>query len=245
MQFLYDVCEEIRVEELRAILGARPAGREPRFRQPTPEYVRFQKPPVIEYLEPLLLESGERLQHQIHYYEYGVVSIELQLPFEFGWDELIQLSNRWIAAPDIERQAADSVRRCLERARPALVKPYEHWLSEDYYIIQLRPFVGMDGSVATGEQLIAERGDQIAQIVRGETMRLAADERDEILLSHHSYYPDDLVVIGWNAALVYDTPGRCVAGDPVAGVRQFAVARIPLLRRDVDAPAGGRLSLAR
>jgi hypothetical protein len=27
--FLYDVCEEIHLEELRAILGARPAGREP------------------------------------------------------------------------------------------------------------------------------------------------------------------------------------------------------------------------
>jgi hypothetical protein len=34
--FLYDVCEEIRLEDLRAILGARPAGRAPRFRRPTP-----------------------------------------------------------------------------------------------------------------------------------------------------------------------------------------------------------------
>ena len=111
--FLYDVCEEIHLEELRAILGARPAGREPSFRRPTPEYVRFEKPPVIEYLEPLLLESGERLRHQVHYYEYGVVSIELQLSFEFGWEELIHLSSRWIAAPDIEKQAGDSVRRSL------------------------------------------------------------------------------------------------------------------------------------
>ena len=85
--FLYDVCEEIRLDDLRAILGVQPAGREPSFRQPTPEYVRFQKPPVIEYLEPLVLESGERLQRQLHYYEYGVVSIELQLPFEFDWQE--------------------------------------------------------------------------------------------------------------------------------------------------------------
>ena len=57
--FLYDVCEEIRLEELRAILGAQPAGREPSFRRPTPGYVRFEKPPVVEYLEPLLLKSGK------------------------------------------------------------------------------------------------------------------------------------------------------------------------------------------
>ena len=106
--FLYDVCEEIRLEELRAILGAQPAGHEPSFRRPTPEYVRFEKPPVIECLEPLPLENGEQLQARMHYYEYGVVSIELQLPFEFDWRELMRLSSRSIAAPESP---------CSQRAR--------------------------------------------------------------------------------------------------------------------------------
>jgi hypothetical protein len=203
--FLYDVCEEIRLEDLRTILGAQPAGREPSFRQPTPEYVRFEKPPVVESLGPLLLETGERLQAQMHYYEYGVVSIELRLPFEFDWRALLRLSSRSIAAPEIEKQAADSVRRCLARARPAMVKPYADWLTEDYYIIQLRPMTKDDGSRVTAEELIAERGEEIAQVVRGEELRLAEDERTEILQTRRSYYPDDLVVIGWTAALVYDT----------------------------------------
>src|SRR5580693_2163847 len=165
--FLYDVCEEIQLEALRAILGAQPAGREPSFRQPTPEYVRFEKPPVIESLEPLRLETGERLQAQMHYYEYGVVSIELRLPFKFDWRELMRLSSRSIAAPEIEKQAADSVRRCLVRACPALVKPYADWLTEDYYIIQLHPIVNEDGTPVTADELIAERGSEIAQVVRG------------------------------------------------------------------------------
>jgi hypothetical protein len=216
--FLYDVCEEIRLDELRAIVGAHPPGREPSFRQPAPEYVRFQKPPVIEYLEPLVLESGERLRHQLHYYEYGVVSIELQLPFEFDWQDLIRLSSRWIAAPEIEKQAADSVRRSMERARPALVKPYAEWLSEDYYIIQIRPIGNM-----TADELIARRGDEIAQIVRGEMLRLADDERTEILQSRRSYYPEDLVVIGWTAALIYDTPEGAL---PVTQLLEYANSQL-------------------
>src|SRR5580700_748260 len=208
--FLYDVCEEIRLEELRTILGAQPAGREPSFRRPTPEYVRFEKPPVIESLEPLLLDTGERLQAQVHYYEYGVVSIELQLPFDFDWRELMSLSSRSIAAPAIEKQAADSVRRSLARARPALVKPYADWLTEDYYVIQLRPMMKSDGSVLTAEELIAERGEE---------MRLADDERMEILQGRRSYYPDDLVVIGWTAALVYDTPEDAL---PVMQLLEYA-----------------------
>jgi hypothetical protein len=204
--FLYDVCEEIQLDQLRAVLGAPPAGREPSFRQPSPEYVRFQKPPVVDYLEPLHLASGERLQGQINYYDYGVVSIELQLPFELGWPELMRLANRWIAAPEIEKQAAESVRRSLERARPALVHPYPQWLSEDYYLIQLLPIARPEGPPLTAEELIAAHGAEIAQIVRGEMLPLSAEERAGILRSRLSYYPEDLVVIGWTAALIYDTP---------------------------------------
>jgi hypothetical protein len=220
---LYDVCEEIDLDQIRALAGARIAGPEPRFRGPTPEYARFQKPPAIEFLEPLRLETGELLQHRIHYYEYGVVSIELQLSFEFDWPELILLANRWIAAPEIERQAAASVRKSLERVRPALVKPYEQWLSEDYYVIQLRPVMKADGSPVTGDELIAQRGDEIARMVRGETLRLSGDERSEILASRRSYYPEDLVVIGWTAALVYDTPEGAL---PVIQLIEYANSQL-------------------
>jgi len=217
--FRYDVCEEIRLEQLRAILGAQPAGREPSFRRPTPEYVRFEKPPVVEYLDPLLLESRERLLAEMHYYEYGVVSIELQLPFEFDWPELMRLASRSIAAPEIEKQAVDSVRRRLARARPALVKPYTDWLTEDYYIIHVRPIVKSDGTRVTAAELIGERGAEIAQVVRGEEMRLADDEWREILQARRSYYPDDLVVIGWTAALIYDTPEGAL---PVMQLLEYA-----------------------
>jgi hypothetical protein len=204
--FLYDVSEEIRLDQLRGLLGARPAGREPTFRQPAPEYVRFEKPPVVEDLEPLALETGETLQGQIQYYEYGVVGIQLQLPFHFDWQQLVNLSSRWIAAPEIERHAAGRVRRSLERAAPALVKPYPNWLSEDYYVIHVRTAVKDDGALLTADELIASHGGEIAQIVRGETGQLSAGERAEILRPRLSYYPEDLVVVGWTAALVYDTP---------------------------------------
>ena len=40
-----DVCDEIRLEDLRAILKSPPPGREAPFRQPAPEYVQFARPP--------------------------------------------------------------------------------------------------------------------------------------------------------------------------------------------------------
>ena len=200
------MCDEIQLDSLRKILRAPPAGREPTFRHPAPEYVRFERPPVVEALEPVVLKTGEHLEGRLQYYEYGVVSIELELRFQLGWDEMVNLSSRWIAAPDIERLAAERVERRLERAGPTLSNPYNVRLSEDYYIVHIRGMAHDSGKPVTAAELIGGYGDQIAQIVRGESSPLSDDERAEILQSRMSYFPNDLAIVGWTAAFLYDTP---------------------------------------
>ncbi|HEY3973982.1 MAG TPA: hypothetical protein VGM18_13330 [Candidatus Sulfotelmatobacter sp.] len=198
----FDVCEEIKLDELRKIFGARTA--EASFKHQAPGYVRYQRPPVEETLEPLVLENGERLEGQIKYYDYGVLSLVFELPFSGGWDTLIQLSCRWTSDTNFEALASRIVRQKLERAAPALVKPYHvksgEWLQEDYFIFHVRE---IEGSPSAND-LLATQGDQIAQVVRGEMATLSDGERQEILQSRISYYPNDLAVIGWNAAFIYD-----------------------------------------
>src|SRR5205807_1917457 len=70
---LYDVGEDIQLKELDRIFGARRV--EPPPKHPTPEYVRFQRPPVVEPVGAIMLEGGQRVEAQIKYYDYGVVSI--------------------------------------------------------------------------------------------------------------------------------------------------------------------------
>jgi len=196
---LYDVCEEIQLEHLRKIFGARTVTPSPKTA--APELVRFARPPVVEQLEPLTLQAGERVTGQIKYYDYGVVSVILELPFNGEWDTLMQLSSRWMWDPEFERRARAIVQDKLRRAAPALIKPYEEWLSEDYFIFQLREIAG----IATAAELVTKHGSQVAQIVRGETTLLADTERNEVLHSSVSYYVNDVAFIGWNSALVYDT----------------------------------------
>ena len=132
---LHDICEEIRLEELREILGAKRV--EPGFKHATPEYVRFEQPPVVERLDPIVLTSGETLSLQVKYYDYGVVSVVLELGFEGDWEELIQLAARWVPNAELERQAQQIIRGRLERIAPAIGRLYTDWLSEDYYIFLL------------------------------------------------------------------------------------------------------------
>ncbi len=195
----FDVCEEIRLDDLRDIFGAR--RQEASFKHAAPGYVRYQRPPVVERVEPLVLESGERLDTQIKYYDYGVLSVVFELPFSGDWDTLVRLASRWVWDTDFTSFAQKIVRQKMERARPALVKLYEEWLHEDYYIFHVREFAG----TPSASELLASQGGRIAQIVRGETVPLSDGECQEILQSRISYYPNDLAVIGWNGAFLYDT----------------------------------------
>jgi hypothetical protein len=195
----FDVSEEIRLDELRRIFGARRA--EASFKHAAPTYVQYQRPPVVEPIEPLVLDSGERLDAQIRYYDYGVLSVVFELPFSGDWDTLVRLSSRWVWDTDFTSLASKIVKSKLERARPALIKPYKDWLHEDYFTFHVSEMA----SKPTAIELLSQYGGQIAQIVRGETAPLSEGERQEVLQGRISYYPNDLAVIGWNAAFLYDT----------------------------------------
>src|SRR5215470_16248116 len=198
----YDVCEEIRLDVIQQLLQARHAQATFKSIQ-APSYVRYQRPPVADRLEALVLDSGERLTGEIKYFDYGVVSLVFELPFSGDWDTLVELSARWTSDSNFEKLASKVIHQRLERAAPALIKPYKevNWLQEDYFIFHLREIEG----APTAEELLATHGSRISQVVRGETATLSEGERQEILQSRISYYPNDLAVIGWNAAFIYDT----------------------------------------
>ena len=213
----FDVCEEIRLDALRDIFGAR--RQEASFKHPAPGYVRYQRPPVVERVEPLVLESGERLDTQIKYYDYGVLSVVFELPFSGDWDTLVRLSSRWVWDTDFTSFAQKIVKQKIERARPALVKPYDEWLNEDYFIFHVRDIAGNP----SGSQLLATEGGRISQIVRGETMPLSEGEQQEILQSRISYYPTDLAVVGWNGAFLYDS---ITGAEPAIQMLEYANSQL-------------------
>jgi len=196
----FDVSEELRLDQLQQAVDARTV-EQPKVKHSVPAYVRYQRPPVVAPLDPLVLSSGERLEGEIKYYDYGVVSVIYQLPFSGDWQSLVQLASRWVWDVDFAARVEPIVRQRLERNAGAMIKPYQRWLSEDYFIFHLRS----DSAAQSAADLTRDHGLEIAQIVRGDRQQLSTGECSEVLQSRISYYESDLAVIGWNAAFLYDT----------------------------------------
>jgi hypothetical protein len=215
---LFDVADEIRLDALRAALGIEQAERVPAFTRSTPEYVRFERPPVIE---PLRIPGFEA---RAKYYDYGVVSIEIDQQFSLDWPDLVDRSASLLSDPSVEQSTLDLVKPHLEKARAALLNPYTNWITEDYAIVTVFPEPGEDSAAS----LLAHHGGQIAQIVRGENRVLSETECQEILSASLSYYPNDLLVVGWSAAFVYDQPS---AAEPTVQLLEYANTQLLEFRR--------------
>src|SRR5262249_15446310 len=100
--FLYDWCEEIKLDELAAMLDA---GRGAALKHAAAEQIYFERPPIVEQVNAPALPGGEQLQVQVKYYDYGVISVVFQFPFAGTWQDLVALSSRWITGTDFESYA--------------------------------------------------------------------------------------------------------------------------------------------
>jgi hypothetical protein len=197
--YLFDVAEEIRLAEVRPVPGEGGV-RGPAFREARREYAGMERPPVEEAVSPMRVQGGEEFAARLSYFEWGVVSLELELEFAGTWEDLEGLAQRWVDSPEMERRAGEFLKGHLEQRRGAFDRPYERWPSEDYAVVQVDRVEGL-----TAPMLLERHGAAIARMVRGERGELSWEEQNEVLQSRLSYSPGDLLVAGWMSSFVYDT----------------------------------------
>lgn len=165
----------------------------------------------------------------MRYFDIGVVSVELESRIDLDWDGLISVASRWIGSLELEGYAVALARARADALGAAIVRPYVHWLDEDYHVIHLTRVCDEDGRAMSAGQMVASYGCQIAQIIRGERLQLS--ETKEVLSSRMSFYPSDVLVTGWMAALVYDTPENAA---PMIQLLEYANVQLLEYRRYDD-----------
>ena len=197
----FDVCEEIRLDELRKIFGARTA--EASFKHQAPGYVRYQRPPVEESAR-----APDPRQRRAPRRPDQVLRLRRRQP-GLRASRSPATGTRSSSSPAAGPPTPTSKRSPRASSSRSSNAPRQRWSSPTPASGCKRTTSSSTCATIAGapsaNDLLAAHGDHIAQVVRGEMAMLSEGERQEILQSRISYYPNDLAVIGWNAAFIYDT----------------------------------------
>ena len=172
-----------------------------------PAYLQYQVPPLIVDGELAGVGTTAGFSVRLKFFDYGVVSLAFSQPFRGTWKEAVGLGQEYIENATLEASAEEVVRRLVARCGAAMTRGRPTWLSEDYLVVAAHEITGRPSA----DELLAARGPQIAQLLRGESQPLSAQEQEEVLRNRLSYLANDLVVPTWNAAFVYDTEAGAAA----------------------------------
>ncbi len=171
----------------------------------TPQYFGFDPPPlkVVRDSAPIALGSfTTRPQIEITLYDFGGASVAFEIPIDGALEDLIPLSNRLYdeeALPAIARDAVATLGRDIAAAinRPALSE-----LVEDYAVYQISS-LNIDGQLSHAAA-IDEYQSTLAAILSAEDEGLSQGQISETLATRLSYGPNDITILDWNAALLFD-----------------------------------------
>jgi hypothetical protein len=213
---LFDIAYAIDLARAETLWASHAAGRASRARLAAtpPKAMAFGVPPLAIGLDPVVIDiagmpTAATLTARL--YDFGAVTLALRVPIaDIGWAEFA----RRINAVEAELDSEDGEilwRACLEQVRaiiaPALDRPSGSGLTEDYLIGVVHAF----DTPITAARLLAEA--DLVPLLSGEHRRLSETSRNDLLRRQFSYYEDDLVVLTWDRAFIYEPRGDSDVAD--------------------------------
>jgi hypothetical protein len=192
-----------------------------------PKAVSFGDPPLGLVLPPAILSlAGKQIEAQVtaRLYVFGAVTLSLRVPADgYAWLEFSALVNAVDAAIGPGEDAklwADMLELLRTVIGPAMDRPGASPLEEDYLIATVHSFDRPVAATSLGTDI------DLVPLLSGEHRRLAETSRADLLARRFSYYTDDLVVLTWDRAFIYE-PRR---DTDVADVLEVANAQLLEMR---------------
>lgn len=223
LYFCFDIADEIDIHRLEKILGSQAEKAILSRTNIVPEYLQYRSPPLLIKFGKENLPGGFESLVEAKIYEFGVITIRFTSKLQCEIEKLIEL-NRFIQGNNgIRNIAIEYLRKINKQVMPAAIRPARFPESdwEDYVIYWIQSF---DRPVDS-QSLLKDYGDCISKIMRAED-RLSDSEIEDACKYKLSYHGDDLALIDWSSAFLYD-PGKTYE---VLDVIEFAVIQLLELR---------------
>jgi hypothetical protein len=203
---MFDIAAEIRLEALEPLL-AQGAARVKLTREGS-QYLMLPNPPAVMKvgLRPFSTRGLEvQVEVTVRLFDHGAASVEVEVPVPPGttFDEVVVLADELYDSAALDGLALEMVEGVRRRVAPALERSHLWEQSESYTILFAERIQG-----APNAQEVLDRAD-LARLLLGEVSvrSLSGRERREVTQAQFSYSEDDLAVVDWNAAFVYEPSG--------------------------------------
>jgi hypothetical protein len=206
---VFDIAYEIDLGKVEAVWAARSRiTSRGRLTATPPKAMAFDVPPVSLALDPVTLTSdGGAVQAEVtaRVYDFGAVSIALRVPVrDVAWSTFVATMNtvdRGVGQAQVAPWT-DLLQLLRTAIAPALIRPESSSaLQEDYLIGVVH---GFDQAMTAAR--LQERVD-LVPLLSGERRMLSDGARQDLLRQRFSYYHDDLVVLTWDRAFIYEPRG--------------------------------------
>ncbi|MGA8576844.1 MAG: hypothetical protein WB609_14310 [Candidatus Cybelea sp.] len=244
--YLFDVADTIDLAKMSALAGDTRAPAALSLRPHAPPYLQFPVPPLVATLPDVDFE-GLSCSARLKFYDYGVISLRFTFSAAGTWNDLTALTERVRSDEAIIRSAESIVARICDEYAHALDERHPP-LIEDYLIVEIERFA----EAVDAETLLDDHSAALASLLLGERKSLSATETEEALRMRFSYHEDDLTIVQWDTAFVYD---RRESTRAIEDILEFANSQLlelrtydTLLDRELDViykmqPAGPPRSL--
>jgi hypothetical protein len=221
---LFDVSNSIDLDRARATLTTPSARARPVVSRGG--NIEIPQLPLEVRLEDAALTLGStRYTAQLYarIYDLGILALRLILPLpgRCSWDEVTTLMSDAQGAQEQTLALFEKRLRGLRAAlEPAIVRPNEHVLTEDYLLLMVAQLTGETPAARLAEH------PALLQAALGERKQLSASARS--LATPLSYYEDDLIYLTWSAAIVIEPDAA--AREDAALLLEFANTQLLAFR---------------
>jgi hypothetical protein len=174
-----------------------------------PKAIAFGVPPVALGLGTITLPQPDgpvQATVTARLFDFGVVSIALRVPVvDLPWAAFTQRMNAVDLAVGFAPATAlwtELLDRVKQGVGDALVRPIPSTLEEDYLIGVANAF----SEPMTAEALTGRL--DLVPLLSGEQRPLSEGARRDLLRHRYSYYTDDMAVLAWDRAFIYEPRGE-------------------------------------
>ena len=226
---LFDLAYEIDLKRAETLWAARATGASARARLvgTSPKAVSFGVPPLALDLGAVTVTiDGAALvmAATVRLYDFGIAAFALRLPVAAlpwsGFERLCNATDIAIGASATTTVWERLLAQLRETVGEAFDRPTTRLLQEDYLMAVVDDF-----GAPLSAQALQARVD-LVPLLSGEERPLSEGARGDLLRQRFSYHPDDLAVITWDRAFIYE-PQR---ETDVADVLEIANAQLLVMR---------------